>query len=177
MTAVELLKQQAILAYEEVLTALDGVTEGQAWAVLPNLGPDYLHTDGSIHGVTLHIATGKFIYGSVAFRNTEIRWRDTAEQLDKFEPSWASALDYLARSQEYWMSSWADLTDADLEKEVPNFRGKMVPAWKIIRMIIHHDSYHAGQIAVFRYGVPESTTPPPSVAEDIRNCCQELPSW
>jgi hypothetical protein len=44
-------------------------------------------------------------------------------------------------------------------------------------MMTHHDSYHAGQIAVFRYASPESTDPPSSVAADIRKYCADLPSW
>ncbi|MFN8219745.1 MAG: hypothetical protein U0S12_06385 [Fimbriimonadales bacterium] len=73
MNAVQLARTQADGAYRSLLEALDGVSEGQAWAVLPNLGPDYLHTDASIQGTTLHIAD-KFIYGSCAFCRTG-RWR------------------------------------------------------------------------------------------------------
>jgi uncharacterized damage-inducible protein DinB len=177
MTAVELLKGQAELAFEEMLTALDGVTENQAWAVLPQNGPDYLHSDGSIHGITLHVASGKMMYGSCGFRNTEVRWRDCAERIETFEPSWQPALEYLHEAQKYWMGCWDSLDDAELEKERPSFRNQPWPTWKIIRMLIHHDSYHAGQIAVLRYGVGESSVPPPSVAEDIRKYCAELPSW
>lgn len=177
MTAVDVLKQESVLAYEDLVEALEGVTQAQSWAVLPHLGSDYLHSDGSIHGITLHIASCKFMYGSVAFKSTETRWRDCADEMETFEPSWPSALEYLKQSQEYWMNSWKNLTDQDLENEVPHFRGKLWPAWKIIRMIIYHDAYHTGQIAMLRYGCPESDVPPPSQAEDIRNCCAELPSW
>lgn len=177
MNPVDLLKHQSELAFADLLEALDSVTQGQAWAVLPQGGPDYLHSDGSIHGITLHVATCKIMYGSDAFRNREKRWRDIAVQVETFEPNWKAALDYLHESQRYWMESWASLAEGDLEKEVPHFSGKHWPAWKIICMMIHHDAYHAGQIAVLRYAVGESSQPPPSVAEDIRKYCSELPSW
>lgn len=177
MDAVELLRTCSGLAFDEVKEAIEGVQEAQAWSALPNLGPDYLHSDASIHGITLHIASCKFVYGSVGFRNTEIRWRDVADRLDSFEPSWPAAVAYLEESQQYWMESWASLTSADLEKEVPRFRGELWPAWKIIRVVMHHDSYHAGQIAMLRYGIGDTESPPPSVAEDIRKYCSDLPSW
>ena len=177
MTAVELLKAEAELAYADLLTALDGVTEAQAWAILPNNGPDYLHTDASIHGIALHVASCKFMYGSIAFRDTEIRWRECADRIETFEPSWVPALTYLEESQKYWMSSWANLADSQLEDEYPHFSGKTWPAWKLIWTVTQHDVYHAGQIAVIRYGIGESDKPPLSVAEDIRKYCAELVSW
>lgn len=177
MTAMGLLREQAQLAYADLLEAIDGVEQPQAWAVLPNLGPDYIHSDGSIQGIVLHIATGKVIYGSVGFRNTERRWRDIAAELDAFEPDWGRAKTFLEDAHRYWMSTWENLTDADLEREVPRFNGELWPVWKILRMVIYHDGYHAGQIALLRYGVTESPTPPPSQAEDIRTYCKDMPSW
>ena len=177
MTVVESLRQESEMAHAEVLEALDGVTERQAWAVLPQGGPDYLHSDGSVHGITLHVATAKVMYASSAFLGTEVRWRDLAERVERFEPSWSAAMDYLAEAHEYWLSSWSSLADAELEREVSHPQGAMWPAWKIVRLMVHHDSYHAGQIAVLRYAVAESDTPPPSVAEDIRKYCADSPSW
>lgn len=177
MTAVQLLRREAEMAFKELKTALDGVAQPQAWAVLPNNGPDYLHSDASIHGTTLHVAGGKRIYGSIGFRNSEFRWRHIAEQFDAIEPDWSAALDYLDESQRYWLDSWSHLTDADLETPVPHFHGRMQPAWEIITIVTQHDVYHAGQIAVFRYANADTEMPPPSVAEDIRKYCTELPSW
>src|SRR5262249_44172675 len=174
MQVVDLLRRETALAYADLMETLEGVTESQAWAVLKQGGTDYLHSDASIHGVVLHIATCRRMYGSIAFRDGEIRWRDCADQVERFEPSWPAALEYLAESQRYWLGTWESLTDDDLEREVGHFSGKTWPAWKIIRMVTHHESYHAGQIAVFRYASPESTDPPPSVAADIRQYCSDL---
>ena len=114
---------------------------------------------------------------SAAFRGTEIRWRDLESRVAGFEPSWKAAREYLDEAHQYWLASWAELNDNDLDREVPHFSGEVRPAWQIIRMMTHHDSYHAGQIAVLRYAVGESDTPPPSVALDIRTHCAALPGW
>lgn len=177
MDAVELLKAESELAYADLLSALDGVSERQSWAILPNNGPDYLHTDASIHGIALHIASCKFMYGSVGFRHTEIRWRDCADRIETFEPSWPAALAYLEESQKYWMAAWDDIKNDELQQETARFSGELWPAWKVIRTMIYHDAYHAGQIAVLRYGMGESDKPPLSVAEDIRKYCADEPSW
>lgn len=174
---MDLLKRQCEFNHSAFREALEGVSEGQAWAVLPQGGPDYLHSDGSIHGITLHVASCRIMYGSIAFTNTEIRWRDLAERVERFEPNWQKALEFEAEAQEYWVNSWADLKDSDLEVGVPHFRGAMWPAWKILQTVIHHDAYHAGQIAMLRYAIGESNLPPPSVAADIRQFCCELDSW
>lgn len=177
MTAVDLLKLQADFAFTQLKANLEGVTQDRAWATVKPAGDDYLHTDGSVQGVVLHIAGGKFIYGSVGFRNSEIRWRDVAERMDAFEPSWEAALAYLDEAHAYWLSTWANLDDEDLTKEIPRFSGNLWPAWRIIQTVIDHDSYHAGQIPVILFATSGSDSPPPTTASDIRQYCRELPSW
>jgi len=177
MTAVQLLRVQADFAFAEFKGAIEKATESEAWARLPSADDDYLHTDGSLQGIVLHVAGCKVIYGSVAFRNSEVRWRDVADRMDQFEPSWSGALAYLDEAHAYWMDSWAGLSDEDLTREFLHFRGKLWPAWRIVNMAIHHDSYHGGQLAVIRYATVGASVPPPTSASDIRNCCRELPSW
>ena len=46
MTKIEVLRGDAEYAFSEFMQSIEGVTEAQAWAALPNLGPDYLHSDG-----------------------------------------------------------------------------------------------------------------------------------
>lgn len=177
MAAIELLYLQSQEAWVELLGSLTGVTQAQAWGVLPDVGADYLHTDGSIQGVALHVATSKRMYGSIAFRNGELRWRECAEHLDAFEPNWEKAHAYLVDSHEYWLSTWAKLADDDLMRKVPHFSGTVWPVWRILQTVIHHDAYHAGQIAMLRYAVAATDKPPPSSAEDIRTHCRNLPNW
>lgn len=177
MTTVEHLLRHADFAFKELLTAIEGVTQAQAWAVLPNNGPDYLHTDATIHGLVLHMASGKFMYASAAFLDGKYRWSRLADEIESFEPSWEAAVDYLKRSQEVWINSWKDLSDEELTKEVANFRGKMVPVHELITIQNHHDGWHGGQIVMLRYAIGESEEKPPSYAEDIRKYCAELPLW
>ncbi len=175
MTLLDLLKSDAEYAYAELLKSIEGVTEPQAWTILPNNGPDYLHTDGSIQGIVLHICSTRWAYASICFRNTEIRWRDIADQMEQFEPSWDKAIDYLKRGHEYWMASWANIEDLN-EMRPTNWKEDR-PAWQILQIASQHDSYHAGQIALLRYAVGDSQTPPPPYAEDIRKYCQDSKHW
>lgn len=177
MTALDLIKLDAEYGYKQLMEALDSVTEPQAWARIAQVGDEYLHTDGSIQGIVLHIASVKWGYGSICFRNTELRWRQIADQMEEFEPSWAGALDYMKRGHEYWIASWADLTDEGLQEMRPTNYNKELPAWRMIQIMNQHDAYHAGQIAVLRYAAGEADTPPMSYAEDIRGCCQDSAAW
>ncbi len=176
MSPLDLLKLDAAYGYGELMKALEGVSEAQAWAQLPNLGPDYLHSGGSIYSMALHVAGGKWMHGSVAFRGGEIRWRECAAQMDAFEPSWSAALDYLARAHEYWMASWAEIEDVEAMHPT-NWQVGDCPALKIIQTVNQHDSYHAGQIAVLRYACPEADVPPPAEADDIRKYCRDSKWW
>lgn len=177
MTRVEAYRQDAEYAFGELLKSVEGLTKAESWAVLPSADDDYLHSDGSIHGLVLHIAGSKWAYASIGFRNTEIRWRDMAEQVASFEPSWPAALDYLCKGHEYWMASWADLTEDDLDRMIPTNYKEDWPAWRMIQQMNFHDTYHAGQIAVVRYATKGSSTPPPSCAEDIRTYCRDSKHW
>lgn len=175
MTDREILLKQAEFAYQELLDSVKDVTQSQAWSVLPNLGAEEINTDGSIQGIVLHIAVCKYMYGSIGFKQSEIRWNHCATEVESFEPNWEAALTYLQSSQNYWMESWKDLKDFELM--YPHFRGKEWSASRLIQMVTHHDSYHAGQINLLRYAVQSSSIRPPSVAEDIRLYCPDLPDW
>ena len=177
MTKVDLLKDHAEYAFSELMLSLEGVTEAQAWAVLPNLGSDYLHTDGSIHALVHHVAGTKKVHGSVCFRDSEYQWRDLYADAQRIEPNWEQAVDFLRASHDYWMESWAGFSDDRLQELRPTNWKTDRTALDIIRIVSHHDSYHAGQIAVIRYGAPESTSPPPSIAEDILKYCRDLRHW
>ena len=176
MTPLDLLKKGAEHGYEELWKSLEGVGEEQAWAVLPNQGADYLHSGGSIYSVAIHTATVKWAYGSICFRDTEIRWRDVANQIGGFEPSWTAALDYLQRGHRYWMESWADIEDIEAMRPT-NWAVGECPAWKIIQTMNQHDSYHAGQVWLLRYGCPPTDVPPSSEADDLRTWCRDSKYW
>ncbi len=177
MKIVEVLRGDAEYAFREVEKSLEGVTQAEAWAVLPNHGSDYLHTDGTIHGLVHHLAGMKKMHASTCFRNAEYRWRDLYKFTQTIEPDWDKALQFLHEAHRYWMESWAHLKDEDLLALRPTNWSSDRSALDIIRIANQHDSYHAGQIAVLRYGVSESSRVPPSVSEDILKYCRELKYW
>ncbi|SRR5581483_594521 len=172
-----LLRRQADAAFEEFMASIEGVDEAISRLSLPHNTDDYLHSDGTIYGIVLHVAVCKKMYGSVAFRSSEIRWRDCEAELRAFEPEWQPALDYLRGAHAYWLECWRDLNDGDLEKEVKHFRGRMIPCWRLIDIIIRHDAYHAGQIAAVRYAGVQTGLIPASSADDIALHCRELPDY
>lgn len=174
---VDLLKWQTEQTWAEVLQSIEGVTEHQAWGVLPHGSEEYLHTDGSVQGIVLHLATCKIMMGSCGFRGTERRWRDLADELDSFEPSWEASRAYLMQAHDYWLTCLAGIADEDLDQEVSNVHGTKSLAKRMITLVMYHDAYHAGQIAAVRYAAAESLIPPPKQADDIRAHCADLPSW
>lgn len=172
MTVMELLRLDADAAFKDLMSSLEGVDQGLSWARLPDAGRDYMHTDGSIYGIVLHMASVKFMYGSICFRNSEITWRQVASEIEAFEPDWEAALDYLRRAQEYWLNSWTNWTDPD-EMRPTNWK-KDWPVWQILQRCNQHDAYHTGQITAVRYAAPAATEPPLSVAADIHEHCKNL---
>jgi uncharacterized damage-inducible protein DinB len=181
MTTVGFMLLSAESAYRHFREQLEDLDQRRAWARVtgpwPEDSDEHLNTDGSIQGIVLHCATAKKLYASAAFRGLELRWRDLAEELDRFEPDWPAALAYLDEAHTYWIESWADMTDADLERPCLHFTGEKWPSWRIVQVMTWHDAYHAGQLAVVRFATDGSDVPPPSQAEDIRTHCRSLPTW
>jgi hypothetical protein len=175
MHIIDLLRHQSDIAFKEMLDAIDGVSEHQSWAKIECQPGEYLNSEGSIISTVMHVASGKFLYGSAAYRGLEVRWRDTIDRLTEIWPHWEAAKAYLMEAHEYWRASWAD--EVDFERLVKNFRNVDVPSWKIISTLSHHDSYHAGQIQLLRSVLPPSAIPPPDESDLWRQACENLPSW
>jgi uncharacterized damage-inducible protein DinB len=175
LTARELLRHQADLAFKELLESIEGLSEAQAWAKVELLPEEYLHSEGSVLSMVTHIAGAKQVYGSCAYRNSEVRWRDTVARMESFWPSWDEAKRFLHESHDYWLSTWADETD--FERFVKTFRDTDWPSWRIVTTMTQHDSYHAGQIQLMRSMLHPTDTPPPAEGDLWRKYCGELPSW
>lgn len=175
MTSHALLQEMSELAWQTLLASLDGLSEPQSWAML-NLQPDeYLHTEGSILSQIAHVANGKFIYASVGFRDTELRWRTLSPQIDALWPRLDGVLGWLHESHRYWLDSWKEV--ADLEAPRSRFDGQMLPGWKLIATMIHSDHYHAGQIQMQRAILAPSSTPPPPEGDLWESYCKDFPCW
>ena len=89
MTLVQSLRSDAEYAFGELMQAVDGLTQEQAWGKLPASSDEYLHTDGSVQGILLHTASSKRMYGSICFRDTELRWQIRDEYLREVAPLFA----------------------------------------------------------------------------------------
>ncbi|MCW5935754.1 MAG: hypothetical protein KIT11_00410 [Fimbriimonadaceae bacterium] len=177
MTTVEVLREAAADAFGQLARACEGLAQPQAWGLPPLRPEEWLNTDGSVHGIVLHVAGGKKAFGSIAFRGGELRWRDIADELEAAEKTWETARTYLAEAHRYWLDSWAHLDGEGLRAEAPHFSGQRWPVWRIVQTVTLHDAYHAGQVALVRAVAPPSDMPPPSAAEDVRTHCCELPNW
>ncbi len=64
------------------------------------------------------------------------------------DAAWQRTLDELARTQHDLEAALAGLTDERLQENVTYV--KPFPLYRLLHGIIHHDAYHAGQIALLR---------------------------
>jgi hypothetical protein len=93
------------LGWETLLESIGGLTEGLSWASVEFQPNEYLHTEGSILSQIAHVANGKIIYGSVGFRETEVRWRELSAKIDSLWPNLEAVVGWLHEAHAYWMSS------------------------------------------------------------------------
>jgi uncharacterized damage-inducible protein DinB len=175
MDVATLLKNEAAESYRELQKSFEGISQEQSWAAAVPREGEYLHTEGSILSVVLHIAGVKMMYGSIAFRGTEIRWRDILERVDEVGSDWAKALAFLDESHRYWVDSWAG--EQDFDRMVPTNYGVEWPAWKMIWLMQQHDSYHAGQISMIQVLVEPTSVAPPSERELWVPHLKDSPYW
>ncbi len=138
---------------------------------------EYLHTNGSVIGIVQHIAGCKFIYGSAAFRNLDVRFRDILVRLRAIGTSWPETLKYLDEAQEYWMASWKDLSSEELSQERMRFSGKFHPTWEIIATVTQHDAHHLGQIAMLASVLAPTSEPPDMLFDQEEKAMCDLHAW
>jgi hypothetical protein len=174
VNAARLLQLEADAAFQELLASLDGVPERLAWARIELRPGEYLHTEGSILSNVVHVAGCKLLYGSAAYRNLEIRWRDAVARMEEFWPDWEAAKAWLREAHAYWMASWQGETD--LERMVDTNWGDRWPSWQVISSMIRHDAYHAGQIQILRTTQVETHIPPPRESAIWKEFSSEF-SW
>ncbi|HLO97859.1 MAG TPA: DinB family protein, partial [Fimbriimonas sp.] len=109
------------------------------------------------------------------FRDTDVRWRELSPKIDSLWPNLDAVVAWLNEAHQYWMDSWANVEDFELER--PRFNGAMVPGWKLIATVTNHDHYHAGQIQLQRAILAPSDTPPPPEGDLWETYCKDFPCW
>jgi uncharacterized damage-inducible protein DinB len=177
VNAIDVLRSSSEVAYAELLQSIDGVDQHQSWATVQLIEGEYLHSAGSIIGIVQHIAGGDMLHGSFGFRNEELRGRDLVERMRQIGPDWDKTKAFLDEAHAYWMDSWSNLTDADLELPRGTTWIQKYPAWQIIARVIHHDEYHAGQIHLLRATLKPTTTPADMHYDEEEKYGREHPTW
>ncbi len=175
MADLETLIKLSDLAWETIRESIAGLSEELSWALVDLQPGEYLHSEGSILSQIAHVANGKIIYGSVGFRDTEVRWRELSPKIDSLWPNLDAVVGWLGEAHEYWINSWADVEDLDAER--PRFDGSPVPGWKLIATVMNHDHYHAGQIHLQRAILAPTSTPPPPEGALWEKHCKDFPCW
>ncbi|HEY3331074.1 MAG TPA: hypothetical protein VGK19_13690 [Capsulimonadaceae bacterium] len=164
-TQSHLMRLDADLAWRELLDALDGLDERQAWALPRMHGTGDLATRGSIIEIVQHLAVCKFMYASSAFHASQYGWDDCFARIREMGSDWKANLEYLHEAQGYWMSSWSHMDDDDMVAPRMTNWGAQWPTWRIVSTISHHDSYHAGQVTLLRAVLAPTDTPCPTHAD------------
>jgi len=177
MDAVQVLRLSAEFAFQELLDSLKDVDQPKSWATAQPIPGEYLHTAGSTVAIVQHIAMCKFGYATCAFTDCEVRGRDTFAKAKEIGPDWEQSKNFLLESQDYWMNSWANLASEELESDRHTIWMKPWPAWKIITRVIHHDQYHAGQIALIQSILPGTDVPPDMMFDQEERAYRETPYW
>jgi len=163
------------LAWATLCESIDGLSQELSWASVDLQPNEYLHSEGSILSQIAHVANGKIIYGSVGFRETEVRWRELSPKIDSLWPNLDAVVNWLKEAHAYWMNSWTQVDD--LVSDRPRFDGSRMPGWKLVATLIHHDHYHAGQIQLQRAILAPSLTPPPHEGALWEKYCKDFPCW
>ncbi len=177
MNAVVLLQEESRQVFSQLEKTVSEIGQELAWATIHLRDDAYLNTNGSIIGIVQHVAVCNVMCGSLAFRNAEIRWRDSMDRLEQIGTSWDATKAYLVESHEYWLSTWAHLTEEDLTKEFTHFSGNMRPGWRLISMSSHHAAYHDGQINLLASALDQTTQPPVLDIELERSYVRDLSGW
>jgi uncharacterized damage-inducible protein DinB len=153
-------------AFEAFLDSLKDLTDQQAWWCVP-LGSteEYLHSSGSILGITLHVASCKIMYAEYAFGEGKLTWRDMSRRARQAEPHLQKAIGWLREAQGSWLRSWETLSDKELTVLRKTNWGEDWTTEKIITEMLHHDIHHAGQIWLIRAQLPKDLSSVKPISE------------
>jgi hypothetical protein len=95
-----------------------------------------------------HAASAKHVYASAAFVDGSVHWEQVRNRRDATEGyTMADDIEWLRDGQRIFRDGVAALSDdSELAHERGTHWGARVPTERIIRIMIEHDIYHAGEI-------------------------------
>ena len=143
----------------ELLGLLDEAFRGPRWhSLLTNLGPvtpaDWLWVAPggrrSIRDVVTHVGACKFMYDNQAFGDGQFTWDDPPVAGGEALATIPSAVEWLREGHERLRRNIAALDDDELLRPRPHHSGTPRETRWIIRTMIEHDLYHAGEINYIR---------------------------
>jgi hypothetical protein len=143
----------------ELLGLLDEAFQGPRWhSLLGNLQSvapaDWLWVAPggrrSIRDIVAHVGACKFMYHNQAFGDGQFSWDDPPVSGGEALAAIPSAIAWLREGHERLHRSIAALDDGELPRLRPHHSGTPRETRWIIRTIIEHDLYHAGEINYIR---------------------------
>ena len=150
------------MAAERVSELLDLVEEafqGPRWhSLLTNLASvapaDWLWVAPggrrSIRDISAHVGACKFMYDNLAFGDGQFTWEDPPVAGGDALATIPTAIEWLREGHERLHRSIAALDDDELLRPRPHHSGTPWETRSIIRTMIEHDLYHAGEINYIR---------------------------
>ena len=143
----------------ELLDLLDEAFQGPRWhSLLRNLesvkASDWLWVapggQRSIRDIVAHVGGCKFMYHNQAFDDGQYSWADPPVAGGDALASIPAAIEWLREGHERLRGCVAVLDDDELPRQRPHHSGTPRETRWIIRTMIEHDLYHAGEINYIR---------------------------
>lgn len=104
----------------------------------------------SIRDIVAHVGSCKFMYHNQAFGDGTYRWDVSRVASRDATDTIPSAVAWLRKGHDRLHRSLAELDDSDLPLRRPHHSGTPRETRWIIRTLIEHDLYHAGEINYIR---------------------------
>ncbi len=137
---------------DQLVWLLDQAFEGDAeHSLLANLrhieglwGVTLPDGERSIAAIVWHVGTGKYVYENHAFGDRSFEWDVTLARAPRARDE---AVEWVRRGHQYLRASIQELDD-DRELLAPRMTnsGEPMETRQIIKIMIQHDTYHAGEI-------------------------------
>lgn len=120
------------------------------FVAVPDEALDWLPqgAERSIREIFLHAAGCKYLYDDYAFRSASLRWDAPPGRPERVASlSKADLIAWAEDGHRLWLESIAALeSDTELDRPRRTTWGQLKPTNDLITTLLHHDTYHAGEI-------------------------------